>query len=203
MVMLKKGSIFIVVCFTILITSICSANFGFGKEKIGILIVGPTEFKTENRYYDIIRENLVPPEGAKYTISTDENLQSAYQQYWLEKGELEEGKPTKEDFFAFSQKSGYDKILFLVIKDPVTDVSERPYMFSTIKQYRTTVTVNAFLCDGQNILAVRSVAQDGDSEASVVRARADAFNKDMRDIGKYMTDVIINHKFISKQQNNR
>jgi hypothetical protein len=34
---MKKFSIFFVVCFTVLITSICSANFGFGKEKIGIL----------------------------------------------------------------------------------------------------------------------------------------------------------------------
>ena len=127
-------------------------------------------------------------EGA-YNLLISDDFQGKWQEYWLDNGELEEQKPTKADLLSFVEFSGCDKVLYLMCKDPVTDV-KRVGLFGENESWRTSVSVNAFLCDKQGIVKTSNISREDDSNRSELRARRGAFKKAVREISATMNPLL-------------
>ena len=156
---------------------------------VGIVIVGGSDFRTPD-YYGYIDKTFTAKDKKKYgnyKIVSGNDMQSKYLNFWTDKGFLEEQFPKKQDFLDFVKYSGYGKVLFLMVKDPVTDKHSRTAgIFGTVAQTRTSVQINAFLCDGSDIVKTYTAIKEDDSEWSDLRAKRGAFEKAIRDIAEQL-----------------
>ena len=174
---------------TMLICMICLAGTVDAKmqsnksSEIAVVIVGTPDYKTNN-FIRYTQEYFKPLNNLK--IATGNEVQSKYQTYWLDKGSLDEGTPTKDDFIAFVNYSGYNKVIYLVIKDPVVDVHDR----KSKQRSRASVTVNAFLVDKTQIAKVSSSTNEEDSNTSELRAKRGAFKQCVRDISEVLNPML-------------
>ena len=147
-------------------TVLAAANF---TERAGVVIVGGAEYKTED-YFDFVEKFFVKPFASdKMQIQYGRDAQNKYQNYWLDKGYLEEQTPTQRDFIEFVSYGAYDKVIFLKVQDSVTDQQG--------KRSRLSVNVNVFLVDRRKVLKAASSTNEEDSKASQLRARRGAFKK--------------------------
>lgn len=155
-------------------------------DQIGVVIIGNSDYKTDD-YYNYISELLNNENDKRYKIVCGSEVQSKYQNYWLDKGFLEEQKPQKNDLFDFYKTSGYDKILYILVSDPVVDKHNiRTGLFSSVEQSRASVTVNSFLVNNNTILKAYSVTKEDDSRASELRAKRGAFRKVLKELSVVM-----------------
>lgn len=154
--------------------------------KICALIIGDPAVKTKDfmeRTEKYLNEDLDMNKYQKVAIGTD--IQSLYQQYWFEKGFLEEQPLTKEDLTAFVKFSGYDRCLFLIMPDPSmekTKVASAWYGFS--ENNRASIELNAFLVDQEKVLKIINITKDSSSSASELSAKRGAYTKCIKEIAK-------------------
>ena len=154
--------------------------------KICALIIGDPAVKTKDfmeRTEKYLNEDLDTEKYQKVAIGTD--VQSLYQQYWFEKGFLEEQPLTKEDLTAFVKFSGYDRCLFLVMPDPSmekTKVASAWYGFS--ENNRASIELNAFLVDQDKVLKIINITKDSSSSSSELSAKRGAYTKCIKEIAK-------------------
>ena len=81
--------------------------------------------------------------------------------------------------------SGYDKVLFVMVKDPVVDKhKQQTGLFTSVVNSRASISVNAFLADKSNVIKASSSTKEDDSEASELRAKRGAFRKCLQEISK-------------------
>ena len=138
-------------------------------ERVGVVIVGGAEYKTKD-YYDFVEKYFVKPfAGDRYQVQYGKDAQNKYQNFWLDKGYLEEQVPTQRDFIDFVSYGAYDRVIFLKVQDSVTDQQG--------KRSRLSVNVNGFLVDRRKVLKASSSTNEEDSKASQLRARRGAFKK--------------------------
>lgn len=153
---------------------------------VGVLLIGDSSYKTTN-FYDYVKEYM---EGkGDYRLLISDDFQGKWQEYWLDKGELEEQKPTKNDLLSFVSYSGCDKVLYLICKDPVTD-KKRAGLFGEDESWRTSVSVNAFLCNKEGVVKTSNISREDDSNRSELRARRGAFKKAVREISATMNPLL-------------
>ena len=74
------------------------------------VIIGDADIKTPD-FLKCVDETFNTEKESKKVITGTE-IQSLYQKYWLDKGYLEEQKPTKQDLNDFVKYSGYKQVLF-------------------------------------------------------------------------------------------
>ena len=159
-------------------------------QEIVVLIIGNSDFKTPNfiRYAtQLFKEEY---KGKTLKFVSGEEIQSKYQNYWLDKGSLEEGTPTKQDLIDFVSYGDYDRVVYLIIKDPVIDKHESGYGSSYQQKSRASVTVNAFLADSEKVLKAATSTKEDDSMASELRAKRGAFKQCMREISKVLLPAL-------------
>ena len=138
-------------------------------ERVGVVIVSGAEYKTED-YFDFVEKFFVKPFSSdSMQLQYGKDAQNKYQNYWLDKGYLEEQAPTQRNFIEFVSYGAYDKVIFLKVQDSVTDQQG--------KRSRLSVNVNAFLVDRRKVLKAASSTNEEDSKASQLRARRGAFKK--------------------------
>lgn len=153
--------------------------------RVAVVIVGSSDYKTEDYFQSIDEYICEPNKNKKLKILYGEDVQGKYQEYWLEKGELTEGTPTKQDLFDFVRYGGFDKVLYLIVQDPVIDRHQvRSGLFGqfTSEDIRASITVNCFLCDDGKVIKNAAAVKEDDSFASILRARRGAFGKCMQSI---------------------
>ncbi|MGL6015183.1 MAG: hypothetical protein ACRCZU_03685, partial [Selenomonadaceae bacterium] len=154
--------------------------------KIGVVIIGSADLKTPD-YFNSIAEKLADESGKIYTVETGTVVQSKYQQYWFDKGFLDEQKLTKQDLNEFVKYSGYDKVLFLSVSDPVMEKTSIPAgWFTTVQQTRASIEVKAYLADPEMIIKAVDVSKEDDSQTSELRAKRGAFQKDINEIASQL-----------------
>ena len=146
------------------------------EQQIAVVIVGSSDYKTSD-FINYAKSYFKPANESKVLVGKD--VQSKYQTYWLGKGLLDEGTPTKEDFIEFVNYSGYKKIIYLVIKDSIVDTHERK---KGKARSRVSLTINAFLVDKSQIVKVISSTNEEDSKTSELRAKRGAFKKCIEEI---------------------
>lgn len=172
-------------------------NASPGRTNIGVVIVGSSDFKTQD-FYEYLYGQL-RTEGNPYSVTIGNDPQNKYMEYWLEQGALEEQVPKKDDLLKFVSFSRYDKVLYCIVKDPVIEKHSRSAgLFTTTTQTRASITVNAFLCTSDGIIKTYSVSKQDDSEWSDMRAKMGAIKKCVRDIGKALKPYFSN-RTVTKQ----
>lgn len=151
---------------------------------IGVVIVGSNDFKTGD-YYEYINE-VFTGEDKRYSIRSGDAVQTKYQEYWFEKGFLEEQTPNKDSLLDFAKFSGYGKVLYLIVEDPRIEVDNRSrsigWLAVGVDNKRANVQVRAFLCSGDEMIKMFSSTKEDDSETSELRAKRGAFLKCLKDI---------------------
>ncbi len=175
-------SLSVFVCFLISAFSAQAANFT--PREIAVVIVGSADYKTKD-FVKTATDYFKSPIGKK--VVTGNKVQTKYQTYWLEKGLIEEGTPTKEDFVSFVNYSGYEKVVYLVVKDAVTDQHNRKKGKALS---RTSMTLNVFVADRSKILKVASSINEDSSKASELRAKRGAFEKCVKEVSEEINSVL-------------
>ncbi len=181
---MKKFLISVLTLFCLISLTISAEAEDLSKDKtLAVIIVGSSDYKTAN-FVRYAQEYFEVPENVK--IMSGSEVQSKYQTYWLKKGLLDEGTPTQSDFIEFVNYSGYDKTIYLVVKDPVLDTHDRKGK----QRSRASITINAFLVDSQKIIEVVSSTNEEDSKTSELRAKRGAFKQCIREISKTFNPIL-------------
>ena len=147
-------------------------------DKIGVVIVGGVEFKT-NDFYKAVKSELDPKSGAKIIVGND--MQTLYKKYWLQQGYIGEQTPQKDDLIHFAAISGYKKIVYIIVSDVVDDQRNSG---KHRQQNRISVQLDAYLCTPTNVEDVFSASKEVNSKGSALRARSGAFKKCLDEISK-------------------
>ena len=146
------------------------------------LLIADADMKTEdfmNKVSDCLKESPNVVFGTK--------IQTKYQEYWFEKGELEEGKITPQVLFEFRKYSG------------TVEKSKQPMLFGSYEKTRASVNIKGYLV-GQDatgadkILKMINVTQNADSDTSDLRAKRGAFEKAMKELAKQFNEYLKSEK---------
>lgn len=145
------------------------------------LLIADTDMKAED-YVNIIKGCL----QGNPNVAFGTHIQTKYQEYWFNKGELEEGKATPQVLFEFRKFSGYDKCLYLVTEKSI-EKSSRPDLFTRIEKTRATINIKGYLVgqgtDGKDtVLKLFNVVASADSDTSDLRAKRGAMEKAMKEL---------------------
>lgn len=159
--------------------------------KTAVLVIGDADIKAPE-FMEYIDKNF---NADKPKVVHGDKIQSAYQDYWFQKGFLEEQQLTPNDLMAFAQTSGYEKVLYLVIKYPVlesTPFSRGTFITGYVSgvQSRVSMEMKAYLVSSEKPLKMVSVTKNGDSETSLKRAKKDAFKKCVVDVAKEINPLL-------------
>ena len=174
--------------FLLIFSLLVIGNVAFAgtPQRVAVVIVGTSDFKTQD-FFEYFQNQLSDETDTSYKIITGNEPQNKWTDYWIEKGFLEEQTPqNKDDLIGFTKTSGYDKVLFFLVKDAVTEKQARTWIFDKWEQSRTSVTTNAFLCTTEKVIRTYSVTKQDDSEWSEMRAKRGALEKCAHDTGKEM-----------------
>ena len=142
--------------------------------KTAIIIAGPSDFKTPDFMEILTKSFSAKYDPASLIIGTDP--QNRYQAYWDKKGFLAEQPMMKTDITDFVAQNEYSQVLFLIISPPQTEVSK---IDRDTDRTRVTVEMRGVLvkADGPTVVTNLVTNQSGDSLASALRARRDAFER--------------------------
>ena len=152
--------------------------------QIAVVIVGGADYKTKD-FIEYTKNFFKTSNGLE--LVTGKEVQTKYQTYWLDKGLIDEGTPTKEDFVDFVNYSGYNKVIYLVIKDSVIDQHGSK---KGKGRSRTSLTVNAFLVNKMQVMKVDSSTNEEDSKTSELRARRGAFKQCVKEISNNLNPFL-------------
>ena len=145
-------------------------------ERCGVVVVSGADYKTKD-FFDYVEKFFVKPYvGDHRQMQYGKDAQNKYQNFWLDKGYLEEQKPTQKDFIDFVSYGAYDKVIFLKVEDSVTEMQKN--------RSRLSVNVNVFLVDRRKVLKAASATNEEDSKASQLRARRGAFKKCAKELSE-------------------
>ena len=178
----------------------CAAkNSSDSSQKIAVIIIADPDFKTKKTFKHI--NDFFGKNAKKDNISLvyGEEVQSKYLEYWFDKGELEEGKPTKDDLTKFVEFGEYDKVIYLVVKDVSVNQNTGGAIGSNIGSttiltstawLRASVTVNGFLVDREKIIKITSSTKISSDMSQVVYAKQYAFKPCMREISEVFNPLL-------------
>ena len=134
-------------------------------------------------------EDKINPENQQNAV-VGTAIQTKYQEYWLSKGELEEGKLTKDIMHDFVKFSGFKKCLFVVPTMQMEKSKVPSGLFMRVEKNRASIEIKGFLVDDANVLKIINVTQNDDSIHSDLRAKRGAFEKGMRDLASQFITYI-------------
>lgn len=187
-----KRKIMILVMMTLLavtaVSGAASAEKASG-ERVAILLMGSNDFKTD-QYFGMLGKYFLDNNPHHNRIVIGSDIQSKYQEYWLDKGFLEEQKPEKDDLIALVSYLDVDKVLFLMVKDPVVEKTYTMDWFESGERSRASIQVNAFLASREKVLKLKAANHEDDSFASDLRAKRGAFKKCVVEISKDMLPLM-------------
>ena len=181
---MKKFFILTLAAICLLSLNVLAEAAGKSNQQVAVVIVGGADYRTKD-FTSYAKDFFKPSEGI--TIAYGKDVQNQYQKYWFGKGLIEEGTPTKEDFIAFANQSGYKQVIYLVIKDSVLEQHGRK---KGKDRSRISLSVNAFIVDRNNILESTSSTNDEDSKTSELRARRGAFKQCVKEISEEFNPLL-------------
>ncbi|MBO4401068.1 MAG: hypothetical protein J5809_04415 [Selenomonadaceae bacterium] len=158
--------------------TVCAAAGSYDRSN-KVVIIGGAEFKT-NDYYKIVRKNFGKKTNAKFEAGSD--VQESYQVFMMERYDIGENKPHKQDLIDFAAESGYGNVLFLIVDEHIDTQNNA----SSRQKNRITVQVDAYLVNSSRIVDVATTSQDFISKTSNLRARRGAFEKCVKEVASKM-----------------
>ena len=177
--------------FLLILVAICLMSLNAVTEaasksnpQIAVVIVGSADYRTKD-FTSYAKDFFKLSEGN--TIAYGKDIQNKYQKYWFDKGLIEEGTATKEDFIKFVNYSGYKQVIYLVIKDSVLEQHGRT---KGKDRSRVSLTVNAFLVDKTHIVESTSSTNEEDSKTSELRAKRGAFKECVKEVSQVFNPIL-------------
>ena len=208
---MKKFVFLMTLIVGILVTQIYTADTTFAKSKgdsslrkIAIVIVSddPTyraKYYAKRAVKDLSKDRTKNgfkfiPDGLRKRFESDKNdfvlvsgeeVQDKYHEYWVSRGYMQEGTPSKDTMINFANYSGYDKVVFLLINKSMmqqtgtigTQIANPTpgggSVGTTIytQTYEASLTMDAFLVDKTKIIQSATTSQvNGDKWSSFKRA---------------------------------
>lgn len=169
--------IIFMLCLGICSTCFAVTNYNYNNAKTCAVIIGDADVKTRN-YLGYTNDFL-----ELYNVSFGEDIQTLWVTYWLDKGELEEGRLNKDVMLDFCKYSGYDKVLFIVVDNHVIEKTRTvDFFLGDVEHTRSSMEIKALLVDSNQIIKTINRIDEDDSATSEKRAKRGAFKKCMRDI---------------------
>ena len=189
---MKRVSLLVAI-FTVILQSIVFAgaaeDFLHRYKTVAVVIIGNSDFRSPD-FYDIAKDSFKDETG-KVSMIVGDAIQTKYQEFWFDKGFLEEQAPNKESLVEFAKYCNYDEVLFLLVRDPIIEKNSRNRgLWGTAEHTRASIQINAFLCTPDGVKKLYSSAKEDDSRTSDLRAKRGAFEKCMEDIAKNMKPAI-------------
>ena len=157
----------------------CTAFAAYNSYGTKVVIIGGGEFKTAD-YYKIIQKNLGSKSGNKYECGNE--IQKRYQVFMMDRYDIGENTPRKQDFIDFTAWSGYGKVLFLIVDENIDTQNNAKRR----QKNRSTIQLDAYLVNGSRIVDFTTTSQDFTSKTSNLRARRGAFEKCLKDVATAM-----------------
>ncbi len=151
--------------------------------KVGVVIIGGTEFKTED-YYRRVEKIFSAPKGPFCRVGKD--MQTKYQKFLLNNDIIGETTIRRQNLVGFVKESGCQKILFLVVEENIDSQNNS----GGRQKNRITVQVDGYLCNDMSVLEVTTSSQDFKSKTSNLRARRGAFEKCLEEIAPTINPLI-------------
>jgi len=183
---MKKLILFMTMLLVLLGTTTSFAEETFKNRylpKTCVVVIGESDVKSPD--FTKFIGDAFNTEGVKNKVAYGTEIQSAYQNYWFQKGFLEEQKLQKQDLHDFVKFSSYDRCIFLIVSNPIVEKTRIPAgWFTTMEQTRASLEIKCFLADNENIIKTLTVTQNDDSQASELRAKRGAFEKCMKELAK-------------------
>ena len=155
-------------------TAFAATNYG-----TKVVVIGGGEFKTAD-YYKIIEKTLGTQGKNRFECGNE--IQKRYQVFIMDRYDIGEDKPHKQDFIDFTAWSGYGKVLFLVLDENIDTQTHGKHS----QKNRSTIQMDAYLASGSGIVDFSTTSQEFTSKASNLRARRGAFEKCLKEIANVM-----------------
>lgn len=149
-----------------------AASGVYGTTKV--VIVGGAEFKT-NDYYKSIQKALAKSSN-NYDCGNE--IQRRYQLFMMERYDIGENRPRKQDLIDFAAQNGYGNVLFLIVNENIDTQNNAKRR----QKNRSTIQLDAYLANGSRIIDFTTTAQDFTSKTSNLRARRGAFEKCLKEV---------------------
>lgn len=156
--------------------TICAAASSYNRST-QVVIIGGAEFKT-NDYYKIVRKNF--GKSTNVTFEAGDDVQERYQIFMMERYDIGETTPHKQDLVDFAAENGYGNVLFLIVDEHLDTQNNS----SSRQKNRITVQLDAYYVNGSRIIDVTTTSQDFNSKTSNLRARRGAFEKCVKEVAK-------------------
>lgn len=160
-------------------TAFAASNSSNTFKSTKVIIIGGAEFKTKD-YYNLIQKVL----GSKTKTLYDcgDEIQRQYQLFMMNRYDIGETTPKKQDMIDFTARSGYSKTLYLILEENIDKQNSDNHS----QKNRSTIQLDAFLVSNSNIVDFATTSQDSLSKASNLRARRGAFEKCLKEIANVM-----------------
>ena len=154
-----------------------SSTSSFNSTKV--VIIGGGEFKTAD-YYKIVQKTL----GAKTLTAYDcgDEIQRQFQLFMMDRYDIGETTPKKQDMLDFTARNNYRKTLFLVLDENIDTQTHGDHS----QKNRSTIQLDAYLADSSKLVDFATTSQEFTSKASNLRARRGAFEKCLKEVAKIM-----------------
>lgn len=165
-----------IIIFVICITGTCLA--AILHTDIGVVLIGSSEYK-EKHMMSEMEEIMTSEKLPNYFIHVGEDEQSKYQDFWFSKGVLDPEDPSPQNFMEYVNYAGYDKVLFLVVKDPVVD-TRKEGLFGQREHKRVSVEIKGYLVGKDKLIGSYTSVNEDDSRFSELRARRGALKKSVK-----------------------
>lgn len=169
------------ICLLTLASLIILSSAAFAGS-VGVVLIGSSDYK-DAHFMSQMTDILVNDPNGKFTINSGNDEQSKYQEYWFNHGYLEEPAPTPQNLMEYTKDSEYDKVLFLLVSDPVTDI-RKIGLLGLHEEQRVSVEIKAYLIGKEKLEGTYSATNEDNSKRSALRARQGAFKKSIRAIYK-------------------
>jgi hypothetical protein len=165
-----------IIAFVICITNTCFASILH--TDIGVVLIGGSEYKEEHMMNEL-KEIMTTEKIPNCFIHVGEDEQSKYQNFWFSKGVLDPEEPSPQSFMEYVNYAGYDKVLFLVVKDPVVD-TRKEGLFGQTEHKRVSVEIKGYLVGKDKLIGSYTSVNEDDSRFSELRARRGALKKSIK-----------------------
>ncbi len=144
-----------------------------------VVIIGGAEFKTPD-YYKIVKNTLGKKTQTPYDAGDE--IQRRYQMFMMERYDIGETKPRKQDLIDFAASNGYGDVLFLIIDENIDTQANA----KSRQKNRISVQLDAYLANSSRIVDFNTTSQDFNSKTSSLRARRGAFEKCLKELAGKM-----------------
>lgn len=144
-----------------------------------VVIIGGAEFKTKD-YYEIVKKTF--GKKSKTVYDCGDEIQRQYQIFMMDRYDIGESTPHKQDLIDFNARNGYRQTLFLMLDENIDTQNNA----KSRQKNRITIQLDAYLVNSSGIVDFNTTSQDFISKTSNLRARRGAFEKCLKEIAKVM-----------------